>query len=294
MTPKRQTGKRKVQSYSTGTKANIAFFCLYYVGLISLAIFILADALSAMPSKDEKSFFVHFSSTVTHEELIAENESLLKLIAKDENKEKKHSPTSPENTPDPEVALTPDVQNNVPDSKATAADENSSKADKPLLVNGTSMFSAAYFPVPFSSQYLRTNKKTVLILAIVAAAWLGACVSGAYALANHVGGRTYRSEWSVWYLLRPTIGIGVGLILYLLLRADLILGVNQGDNINVYSLSGVAGMGGLFSKKVLKKIEQYLDKAFFNKDPEPDEQDDDQGDNGGEGGNENGGKEDPQ
>jgi hypothetical protein len=105
-----------------------------------------------------------------------------------------------------------------------------------------------------------------LILIVIIAGSLGACIHGTTSLVTFRGNRNLRASWFCWYLLRPFIGSMIALIAYLLLRGGILLiGSNSNsinNDLNPYGITGIAGLVGMFSKQATDKLRELFDTLF--------------------------------
>ena len=113
-----------------------------------------------------------------------------------------------------------------------------------------------------------------LIILAFAAGALGSCIQAAQSFIVFVGNRTFRSNWIWWYVMRPFIGAGLGLIFYLLFRGGLVTGVNGDPStvINPYGIMAICGLAGLFSNKATIVLGRIFNAVFKTETEEDQEQ----------------------
>ncbi len=99
-----------------------------------------------------------------------------------------------------------------------------------------------------------------LILAMLAGA-LGAFLHVAQSFATFVGNRTFSWSWTWWYLLRPFIGAGLALVVYVVFRSALVPGTS-GNATNAYGVVALAALSGMFSKQAIDKLNEVFTVAF--------------------------------
>jgi hypothetical protein len=116
----------------------------------------------------------------------------------------------------------------------------------------------------FGSASVDMSREVALIVLASALGALGGMIHGASSLVNYIGNRSFRARWASWYLARPALGAGMGLVLYLAIRAGFLnLGADAEDQaINVYGIAAVALLGGLFSKQATAKMQQVFTALF--------------------------------
>ena len=107
------------------------------------------------------------------------------------------------------------------------------------------------------------NDDVILLLLVVGAGLLGSFVQSATSLVSYVGNRTFRSRWTMWYLLRAPIGVALALIIYLVLRGGLLqANVAAADVINPYGVAAFAGLAAMFSKQAVDKLGEVFVTMF--------------------------------
>ena len=96
---------------------------------------------------------------------------------------------------------------------------------------------------------------------------LGGSIHGAGTLAHWSAhwskGQEEVAKWGVWYLSRPLIGAALAVIVYLVVRAGL-FSPSSGDaaDVNVYGVTAVAGIVGLFSERATRKLKEVAATLF--------------------------------
>jgi hypothetical protein len=90
---------------------------------------------------------------------------------------------------------------------------------------------------------------------------LGSFAHGARSFVDFVGNRTLRASWSAWYLLYPLIGAALALIFYLAVRGGF-LTTNAGQDVNLYGLTAISGLVGMFSKQATTKLAEVFSTLF--------------------------------
>jgi hypothetical protein len=124
----------------------------------------------------------------------------------------------------------------------------------------------------FGTASVEMSREVALLVLTSALGALGGLVHLSSSLVSYVGNRSFRARWASWYLARPVLGAGMGLVLYLVIRAGFL---NLGDNaedqaINVYGIAAVALLGGIYSKQATAKLQQVF-TALFETPAKPDE-----------------------
>jgi hypothetical protein len=101
----------------------------------------------------------------------------------------------------------------------------------------------------------------LLLVALLAGA-LGAFVSSAMSFASYLGNRRLDRWWTIWYLVRPPVGMVLALIAYFLLRAGLLNPGATVDNVSPYGVAGIAGLMGMFVKEATDKFRDVAAALF--------------------------------
>ena len=110
-----------------------------------------------------------------------------------------------------------------------------------------------------------TLEERLLLLVIVMGA-LGSYIHAATSFADFVGNRQFAKSWTVWYLLRPFIGVGLALVIYAAVRGGLLSMVIaegvEADEINPFGIAALAGLTGMFSKQAADKLNEVFSTLF--------------------------------
>jgi len=103
----------------------------------------------------------------------------------------------------------------------------------------------------------------MLLLVLIAGA-LGSFAHGARSFVDFVGNRTLRASWSAWYLLYPFIGATLALIFYLAVRGGFMTtsAGSTGKDVNLYGLTAISGLVGMFSKQATTKLSELFSTLF--------------------------------
>jgi hypothetical protein len=79
---------------------------------------------------------------------------------------------------------------------------------------------------------------------------------------DFVGNRSLRASWSAWYLLYPFIGATLALIFYLGVRGGFLTTATTGKDVNVFGLTAISGLVGMFTKQATKKLDELFSTLF--------------------------------
>ena len=108
---------------------------------------------------------------------------------------------------------------------------------------------------------------------LVLALWFGALGSMLHAGASFVrfaGNRQLISSWVPWYLVRPTLGAGLAVIFYVVVRAGLVTAGGAPADVSHFSVSAFAAMVGLFTENATKKLAELFETLFAPRDEKQD------------------------
>ncbi|WP_236175814.1 hypothetical protein [Pseudomonas pseudonitroreducens] len=103
----------------------------------------------------------------------------------------------------------------------------------------------------------------LLVMVMVAGA-LGSFVHVAKSFGDFVGNDRFMASWIWWYLLKPCIGMALALMLYLIVRALLLMvnAASDAASVNLYGLMAMATLVGMASKQGTDKFAEVLDRLF--------------------------------
>lgn len=127
-------------------------------------------------------------------------------------------------------------------------------------------------PVPDSVTVLPNNKlahtvnEGVLIFLIAILGAFGAILHAMVSLGVFVGNNAFEKEWNIWYIFRPVVGGLLALLVYFVLRAGFVNGI-QGSS-DIYTMLGIASLVGMFSRQAQEKLGDIFNILFQSKKPE--------------------------
>ena len=101
-----------------------------------------------------------------------------------------------------------------------------------------------------------------LILLVIIAGMLGAFVHGATSLADFTGNYNFKKTWTLFYVLRPVIGMSLALVFYFMIRGGFLTTNAGAQDINPYGIAALAGMVGMFSKQATDKLSEVFSTLF--------------------------------
>ena len=100
-----------------------------------------------------------------------------------------------------------------------------------------------------------------LLLIAALSALLGSFVHSATSFATYLGNHKLLRAWVCWYVLRPVIGMALGLVFYFLLRAGLVT-TESAEAVNEFGVAALSALAGMFSKQAADKLEEVFDGLF--------------------------------
>jgi hypothetical protein len=107
----------------------------------------------------------------------------------------------------------------------------------------------------------RSDADARLLILAMLAGMLGALVHATTSFATYLGNREFDRSWVPWFALRPLIGMTLGLLFYLIVRAGFVTS-NGADSINPFGVTAISGLAGLFSKQTVDKLRDIFEHAF--------------------------------
>ena len=116
---------------------------------------------------------------------------------------------------------------------------------------------------------------TILLILVALAVFLGSMIYTASSFTNFVGTDKFKSNWLLWYIVKPFTGMGLAIIVYFVFRAGL-LNFNDPTNINLYGILTLATFAGLFTDDATLKLKEVFEVIFKPKDVRTDKLDENQ------------------
>ncbi|WP_223532419.1 hypothetical protein [Pseudomonas sp. GL-RE-20] len=101
-----------------------------------------------------------------------------------------------------------------------------------------------------------------LLMLVMVAGGLGSFVHTAKSFGDFVGNDKLMSSWIWWYILKPFIGMILATIFYLVIRGGFLSVGNDAGNLNLYSITAMACMAGMFAKQATDKLSEIFDSLF--------------------------------
>jgi hypothetical protein len=107
--------------------------------------------------------------------------------------------------------------------------------------------------------------ETRYLLIVALSGAIGSYIHLATSFVDFVGNRRLVRSWTLWYVLRPFIGMALAVLVYFVARAGLITGTGGAESLNLYGVAAIAGMCGLFSKQATDKLREVFENLFRTK-----------------------------
>ena len=102
-----------------------------------------------------------------------------------------------------------------------------------------------------------------LILIAALSALLGSFIHSATSFASYMGNHKLLRAWVGWYVLRPVIGMALGIVFYFILRAGLVT-TESAAAVNEFGVAAVSALAGMFSKQATDKLEEVFDGVLVS------------------------------
>jgi hypothetical protein len=109
---------------------------------------------------------------------------------------------------------------------------------------------------------IRITADVQLLCVVILAGGIGSFIHTATSFGDFVGNRKLSQSWLWWYLLKPFIGMSLAVVFYLVVRGGFLSGSVETGKLNVYGLTALAGMAGMFSKQATDKLSEVFNTLF--------------------------------
>jgi hypothetical protein len=101
-----------------------------------------------------------------------------------------------------------------------------------------------------------------LLMVVMLAGGLGSFVHTATSFGDFVGNEKLSRSWLWWYILKPFIGMVLAVIFYLVIRGGFLSTGADAGKLNIYGITALAGLAGMFSKQATDKLSEVFDALF--------------------------------
>ncbi len=109
---------------------------------------------------------------------------------------------------------------------------------------------------------LTVSKEMQMILIAAVMGLLGSLIYCITSFTSYIGSNRFVARWTLWYLLRPIIGIPLAIILYLALRGGVLTWGSDVESINQYGIAAICGLVGMFSRQTIDKLREVFENLF--------------------------------
>lgn len=135
-----------------------------------------------------------------------------------------------------------------------------------LALNSTRAVTLLGIGITFS-----LGPETTLLFVIMLSGIIGACAFSFFAISYHLGAKNdFDKVWEAWYVLRPILGAGLALVIYLLLRGGVLTIGADLNSLNLVGVAGISGLAGMFSEQATRMLRNLADTAFGERaEPKP-------------------------
>jgi hypothetical protein len=101
-----------------------------------------------------------------------------------------------------------------------------------------------------------------LLMVVMLAGGLGSFIHTATSFGDFVGNEKLGRSWLWWYILKPFIGMMLAVIFYLVIRGGFLSAGAEAGRLNIYGITALAGLAGMFSKQATDKLSEVFDALF--------------------------------
>lgn len=128
----------------------------------------------------------------------------------------------------------------------------------------------ALFVVWAGSSQLIPNLPTIpqeiryLLIALIGGT-LGTSVTVLTSFATFVGQRSLVASWGWWYVVRPFIGMTLGLLVYAAIRGGILKVSSDVDVLNPFAVTALSAIAGLYSKQLVDKLKTFANTQLAMK-----------------------------
>lgn len=110
----------------------------------------------------------------------------------------------------------------------------------------------------------------IVLLFVAVLGALGATVDGLRALAGWMSKGGFSTRWTWWYIIRPVVGAGLALVVYIALVAGLLGLSSVGQSLNAWGAGAIGALTGLFAEQALTKLSDVASTVFSRTEPNRD------------------------
>jgi hypothetical protein len=111
-------------------------------------------------------------------------------------------------------------------------------------------------------RWMNPSPDGLYLVAVIVIGGIGSLIHALTSLASFAGNRTFRSSWTLWYIVRLPIGASIAVLLYFVVRGGLLSVGTSAGAISPYGVGALAGLSGMFSKQATDKLEEVFGTLF--------------------------------
>jgi hypothetical protein len=111
--------------------------------------------------------------------------------------------------------------------------------------------------------------ENLMLKVVLLAGALGGAMQALGSFFSFVGARQFDPSWLGWYFCRAPIGAGLGIGIYLVLRAGLMTNSGGGSSLNVFGFTALSFLAGMFNKYAIAKLTMVAEAVFATPPPQP-------------------------
>jgi hypothetical protein len=110
---------------------------------------------------------------------------------------------------------------------------------------------------------------TIILILVACAGFLGNLVHVATSFTTFIGSGQFKSNWTLWYFVKPFTAAALAVIMYFVFRAGFLSSSDPGNNLNIYGIMSMAAFVGLFTDAATEKLKDVFKTLFNPKDDRP-------------------------
>ncbi|MDM0053011.1 hypothetical protein [Variovorax sp. J22R115] len=101
-----------------------------------------------------------------------------------------------------------------------------------------------------------------LLLIVMITGAIGTFIHAATSFSDFVGNEKLNTSWIWWYVLKPFVGMSLALVFYLVIRAGFLSAGAEAGKLNIYGITALSGLAGMFSKQATDKLSEVFTTLF--------------------------------
>lgn len=150
-----------------------------------------------------------------------------------------------------------------PGASTSISTPSPSTSTPPTTIGATETVTKPIRPVFFFGiDWKHPSAELMDLLLVILLAAIGASIHCLTSLTTFVGNRRFVSSWTAWYVARLPVGVAIGVLFYVVVRAGFVTVGSGASSINPFGLAAGGGLAGMFSKQATDKLRDIFDTAF--------------------------------